>query len=164
MKARLLAVLLVSTLGLASITPVALAQDATAVDGKAAKGSNVQYVDCSQVAAALQNQYGAAVANDEATAEVANEQGITINQVNACLGNVSADGNNNGDDDDNENNEDENGDAAANNLEGGKDAVLAGTDPGGTLPNTGGPSLLVLGVALALVAGGTSLIGFSVRR
>src|SRR3712207_3268336 len=59
--------------------------DSTAIGGD----TSVQYVDCSQVAAALQGQYGDAVADDEAIATVASEQGITINQANACLGEIN---------------------------------------------------------------------------
>ncbi|CAA9481867.1 MAG: hypothetical protein AVDCRST_MAG12-1557 [uncultured Rubrobacteraceae bacterium] len=151
--------MLVSTLVLASAVSLALAQD---------KDANVQYVDCSQVQSAIGGQYGNANANavveSEAIAEVAQELNITQDQVNACLGDIgqNPDGNRDGDGD----KEDENGTETEGSREEkeGENAVLAGTDPGGTLPNTGGPSLLALGVALALVAGGTSLIGFSVRR
>src|ERR671916_1237846 len=84
-KVMLLAAMLAMVL--AAAVP-AFAQDAVAVDDSVAQGGDVQYVDCSQVQAALQGQYGDAVADDEAVAAVASEQGITQNQVNACLGTV----------------------------------------------------------------------------
>lgn len=165
MKTRLLVVLLVSSLILALSVPTALAQDATAVDGKAAKGSDVQYVDCSQVASALQNQYDGAVADDEATAEVANEQDITIEQVNACLGEIGQldDGNGDGDGD---RDADEGGtDTDSGTGAGTKADVIDSTVPKvDELPETGGPSLFVVLAGAALVAGGASLIGFSIRR
>ncbi len=150
MKARLLAVLLVSTLVLASAVSLALAQD---------KDANVQYVDCSQVQSAIGGQYGNAIADGrDSTAEVAQELSITQDQVNACLGDI---GQNPGGDGDGDGDGDASGDASTS----AKDKVMANTIPEvEELPETGGPSLLVLGVALALVAGGTSLIGFSVRR
>lgn len=59
---------------------------------------NVQYVDCSQVAAvaATQGQYGDATATSgnigsAAEASIANELGISIEQVNACLGGIETD-------------------------------------------------------------------------
>lgn len=81
MKTRLLAVLSVSLLVLASAATVALAQD----DRRA----SVQYVDCSQVQNAVGGQYGNAIADGiDSSAEVAQELNISQNQVNACLGNV----------------------------------------------------------------------------
>ena len=49
-----------------------------------------QYVDCSQVQAAANVQFGDqnATANDEAIATAANELGITQNQANACFGEI----------------------------------------------------------------------------
>ena len=85
-KVMLLAAMLAMVL--AAAVP-AFAQDAVAVDDSVAQGGDVQYVDCSQVQAALQGQYGDAVADDEAVAAVASEQGITQNQANACLGEIS---------------------------------------------------------------------------
>ena len=77
MKARLLTVLLVSSLVLASAANVALAQVTVSGDNN----TGVQYVDCSQVQSAFGSQYGganaAAVVDSEATAEVANELNIT---------------------------------------------------------------------------------------
>lgn len=151
-KVMLLAAMLAMVL--AAAVP-AFAQDATAVDDSVAQGGDVQYVDCSQVAAALQGQYGDAVADDEAVAEVASEQGITINQANACLGEIE-DLNQGGDDA---------GDVVVGSVAAGDDAsAAAGSAAAGSasaaasapaeLPETGGASLLALGAGALLVAGG----------
>ena len=162
MKARLLAVLLVSTLVLASAAPMAFAQ--------AKRDPSIQYVDCSQVQSAFGSQYGNANANavveSEATAEVVQELNITQDQVNACLGNVGEEGNEKPPVDDlgkdpTEDPDDENTPASEEKaLSEGEAAVDADTIPEGTLPNTGGASLLALGAGLAMVAGGVSLIRF----
>ena len=177
MKARLLAVLLVSSLVLASAANVALAQ-ATAGKGQATAGeatagddrdndrADVTIVDCSQVQNAFgsQGQYGNASAQylSEAIAVVSQELNISQNQVNECLGGQKDDGNRDGDNEDGDNEGEGTGtsDTEGNDLEDGEKNVLAGTDPGGTLPKTGGPSLLALGAGVALVAGGASLIRF----
>ena len=127
--------------------------------------NTAQYVDCSQVQVALQGQYGDASAEaddeSEAVAEVAAEQGITQQQVNACLGEIN-DLNQGGDDA---------GDIVVGSVAAG--TVVAGDDgsaaaggsasaaAGGsasaateTLPETGGSSLLALGAGALLVAGG----------
>ena len=134
---------------LAAAVP-AFAQDATATDDSVAQGGDVQYVDCSQVQAALQGQYGDAVADDEALAAVASEQGITQNQVNACLGSVE---------DVNQGNDnvgDVVGGSAA--AEADASAAAAGSAAAASapaeLPETGGASLLALGAGALLVAGG----------
>jgi LPXTG-motif cell wall-anchored protein len=158
--------LLVSTLVLAMTAPLALAQ-AIAGDGQAIAGgdqatagddrdngnTDITIVDCSQVQNALgsQSQYGNASAQylSEAIAVVSQELNITQNQANACLGGQPNEGGGSdnreageGDDDEEEN-------------------VLANTVPEvNKLPETGGASLLSLGVGLALVAGGASLIRF----
>ena len=160
MKTRLLAVLLVSTLVLASTAPVALAQ----VD----RNPGVQYVDCSQVQIAFGSQYGnanaTAVADSEATAEVAQELNISQNQVNACLGGqldeedekppVDDPGKDPTGDPDDENTPASDEEALAE----GEAAVDADTIPKGELPNTGGPSLLAAAVGVVLIIGGASLI------
>lgn len=163
MKARLLAVLLVSTLVLASAAPVALAQafagnnQAIAGGDRATSGENDterQYVNCSQVQIAIGGQYAAqgqyAAGDGDATVEIAEELDITQSQVNECLGG-QPDG---GDDQTGDRaNEPETTVASAD-----KDDVLAGTVPEDTLPDTGGPSLLVAAAGFALVLGGASLI------
>ena len=65
--------------------------NAVAVDNSTATGGDttVEYVDASQFAFGFQTQSGDAVADDEATATVESEQGITINQANAGLGELS---------------------------------------------------------------------------
>lgn len=156
MKPRLLAVLLVSSLVLASAAPVALAQEAVEDDRES--GNNVTIVDCSQVQNAFgsQDQYGNANAiaqfESEAIAVVSHELNITQNQVNACLGG-QPDGDN-----DNTNNDNGDNDTEGSDLEDGEDDVLADTIPDGKLPNTGGPSLLVVVAGVALVVGGASLV------
>ncbi|MEJ7842190.1 MAG: hypothetical protein WKF95_10525 [Rubrobacter sp.] len=96
---RFFTVLSVSALSLLAFAPAVFAQgfndDGVIVNDSG--NTDVQYVDCSQVQAAVQAQYGDANAiGDENVAAVASEQGITQNQVNACLGNVGGnpDGNN----------------------------------------------------------------------
>jgi LPXTG-motif cell wall-anchored protein len=174
MKARLLAVLLVSTLVLATAAPLALAQ-ATAGNGQATAGgdqatagddrdngnADITIVDCSQVQNAFgsQDQYGNASAQyqSEAIAVVSQELNISQNQVNECLGGQT-DGNG-----DNGNGEDEgngNSNTDGKDLEDGEENVLAGTDPGGTLPKTGGPSLPAVALGAALIFGGATLIRF----
>jgi len=162
MKARFLAVLLVSSLVLASVATVALAQVTVSGDNN----TSVQYVDCSQVQAAANVQYGDqnAAANDNSTAEVANELNISQNQVNACLGEIG------GNPDDNTPAADDNTPAANDDTPAAKDNTPASDDEGqddviaatipkvDELPETGGPSLLAIGAGLALVAGGASLI------
>lgn len=108
----------------------------------------VQYVDCSQVQVAVQNQYGNANADagegeGEAIKEIAQKLNISQEQVNACLG---GSGSNDGDSDDGGGGGDDAGDDTD------KGDVIAGSVPETKLPNTGGPSLLVV-AGLALVAG-----------
>ncbi|CAN5593778.1 hypothetical protein BH24ACT18_BH24ACT18_19770 [soil metagenome] len=101
MKARLLAVLLVSTLVLASAAPMAFSQ---ASAGEGGDSGNVTIVDCSQVqnAFGIQDQYSNATAQyqSEAIAVVSQEMNIAQNQINACLGG-QPDGNNDDGDADN---------------------------------------------------------------
>jgi len=173
MKARLLAVLLVSSLVLASAAPLALAQ-ATAGNGQATAGeatagddrdndrADITIVDCSQVQNAFgsQGQYANASAQylSEAIAVVSQELNISQNQVNGCLGDQPNDSGTGDADTDDADTDTADADSTA--LEDGKDAVLAGTDPGGTLPKTGGPSLLAGVLGAVLIVGGASLIRF----
>src|SRR4028119_2367194 len=81
-KVMLLAAMLAMVLAAAA---PALAQVTVAGDDNTA----AQYVDCSQVQAALGVQYGDdSAAVDDSVAGAADELGITQNQVNACLGEV----------------------------------------------------------------------------
>ena len=173
MKTRLLAVLLVSTLVLATAAPLALAQaiagDDQATAGKATAGddrnddnANITIVDCSQVHNAfVQGQYGNANASaqydSDAVAVVAQELDISQDQVNSCLVNVGGDGDGTGDGDgDGDGDGTGDGDAADTDDEG---DVIAETIPEtDELPETGGSSLLALGAGVALVAGAAFLI------
>jgi LPXTG-motif cell wall-anchored protein len=151
-----LAVLLVSTLVLATAAPLALARVTVSGDNN----TGVQYVDCSQVQVAAQTQYGDqnAVANDSSTAEVANELNISQNRVNACLGES---GGNPGDSTPPANNTAAANDKSPASGDEGRDDVMASTIPEtDELPEAGGHSLLVLVAGLALVAGGAFLIRF----
>ncbi len=156
-KVMLLAAMLAMVLAAAA---PALAQVTVAGDDNNA----AQYVDCSQVNAALGAQYGDqnAAASDESVASAANELGITQNQVNACLGEVSDV--NQGEDNVGDVVIDENGSVVA--VEDGSASAAAGSASAAsegsasaaaateTLPETGGASLLALGAGALLVAGG----------
>jgi LPXTG-motif cell wall-anchored protein len=145
---------------LAAAAPV-FAQVESEVDGDDNETNTAQYVDCSQVQAAIQAQYGDASANaddeSDAVAEVATDQGITFNQANACLGEIN---------DLNQGN-DNVGDVVVGSVAAGDDgsAAAAGSASASaaagsasaateTLPETGGSSLLALGAGALLVAGG----------
>ena len=128
---------------------------ATAVDDT----SDVTYDDsfnqiCPQVVAVFgaQTNYGdanaAAVDESEAAAEVAQEFGLEVNQVNACLGGISAD---NGDDD----GDDDSDDAVVVQYDSASaSASASASTTTAVLPETGGSSLLALGAGALLVAGG----------
>ncbi len=125
---------------------------ATAVDDT----SDVTYDDsfnqiCPQVVAVFgaQTNYGdanaAAVDESEAAAEVAQEFGLEVNQVNACLGGISADG------------DDDGNDAVVvqyDSASASASASASTTTTTAVLPETGGSSLLALGAGALLVAGG----------
>jgi LPXTG-motif cell wall-anchored protein len=109
-----------------------------------ATGGDVQYVDCSQVQAAVQGQYGdaGAAADDESIAASANNLGISQSQVNACLGEINV-----------------NSPTPEPPPDGSPEPYATPTpsappSPEGTLPETGGASLLALGAGALLVAGG----------
>lgn len=115
-------------------------------DGAHAGDVDFQAVDCSQVEAALANQYnsGGAVAvqydSGDATATIAQALGISQAQANACLaGNEPGDVNNPND-------------------------VIKDTAADVKLPNTGGVPLPAAVFGLALVAAGILLAGAIVRR
>ncbi len=168
-KVMLLAAMLAMVLAAAA---PALAQVTVAGDDN----NSAQYIDCSQVQAALGVQYGDqnAAANDESVATAANELGITQNQVNACLGEVNDV--NQGEDAVGDVVIDENGSvvaaadaSAAAAAEATAAAAAEATAAAGsasaasegsaaaateTLPETGGASLLALGAGALLVAGG----------
>ena len=149
-KVMLLAAMLAMVLAAAA---PALAQVTVAGDDN----TSAQYVDCSQVQIAVGAQYGDqnAAASDESVATAANELGITQNQVNACLGEVS---------DVNQGTEgvgdividEETGSVVAIVDEGSASASASASAAAATetLPETGGASLLALGAGALLVAGG----------
>jgi hypothetical protein len=162
-KVMLLAAMLAMVLAAAA---PALAQ-VTGGDAEDGDATAAQYVDCSQVQAALGVQYGddnAAV--DDSVAGAADELGITQNQVNACLGNVTdvnQAGGNAGDIVVDENgtvvaHDDGSASASASaSAAGSASAASEGSAAAAattTLPETGGASLLALGAGALLVAGG----------
>ena len=126
---------------------------------------NVQYVDCSQVAAvaAAQGQYGDATATSgdvasAASADIANELGIDVEQVNGCVEGVAAGGDIDVDGDGDVDEDDAAASASASaSAEAGSSASSGGeaaAASSGTLPDTGGASLITLGAGALLVAGG----------
>ncbi len=154
-KVMLLAAMLAMVL--AAAAPVfAQVESDVGVDGddNTTNTNSAQYVDCSQVQIALQGQYGdaSAAADDEsdAVAEVAADQGITQQQVNACIGGIDV-------------NDDEGTVVAIEDgtVPAGDDGSASAASEGSasaattsTLPETGGASLLALGAGALLVAGG----------
>ena len=142
---------------LAAVMAMVLAAAAPAFAQATAVGGSVQYVDCDQIQAAATGQYN--VANDQDLAGIAQELGVSQNQVLACLDSIAA-GN------------DVNINTAAGSASatatatatasasagggggGGGSASAASAAAGGALPPTGGASLLALGAGALLVAGG----------
>jgi hypothetical protein len=129
-----------------------------------AVGGSVQYVDCDQIQAAATGQYNAN--NTQNQAGIAQELGVSQNQVLACLDSIAAGrdvnintasaatstattkGGGGG-----------KGTATATASAGGGGgggggSASAASAAGGALPSTGGASLLALGAGALLVAGG----------
>jgi hypothetical protein len=153
---------------LAAVMAMVLAAAAPAFAQANAVGGSVQYVDCDQIQAAATGQYN--VANDQDLAGVAQELGVSQNQVLACLDSIaagndvninaasasatatatatataSAGGGGGGG----------GGSASAGSASAGSaSAGSASAAAGGALPPTGGASLLALGAGALLVAGG----------
>jgi alanyl-tRNA synthetase len=142
---------------LAAVMAMVLAAAAPAFAQATAVGGSVQYVDCDQIQAAATGQYN--VENDqEALAALAQELGVDQNQVLACFRSIAAgrDVNINT--------------ASASTVTvtakatststakagggGGGGSASAASAAGGSLPSTGGASLLALGAGALLVAGG----------
>src|SRR5215210_2535227 len=73
---------------LAAVMAMVLAAAAPAFAQATAVGGSVQYVDCDQIQAAATGQYN--VANDQDLAAVAQELGVSQNQVLACSGSIAA--------------------------------------------------------------------------
>jgi hypothetical protein len=143
---------------LAAVMAMVLAAAAPAFAQANAVGGSVQYVDCDQIQAAATGQYN--VGNQQDLAGIAQDLGVSQNQVSACLQSVAAgrDVNIGG------------GSASASvgvtatATAGGGSAPAGGgggggggsasAAAGGALPSTGGASLLALGAGALLVSGG----------
>jgi hypothetical protein len=121
---------------LAAMLAMVLAAAAPAFAQTAVAGS-VQYVDCDQIQAAI-GQYQNADADDFSA--VAQELGVSQNQVLACFQSVAA-------------GRDINVGATAT-ATASADSASAASASGGSLPSTGGASLIALGAGALLVAGG----------
>ena len=134
---------------LAAVMAMVLAAAAPAFAQATAVGGSVQYVDCDQIQAAATGQYN--VGNEQDLAGIAQDLGVSQNQVSACLDSIAAgDDVNIGD-----------GTAAAKKQyatatasAGGGGGGSASAAAGGELPDTGGASLFALGAGALLVAGG----------
>ena len=140
---------------LAAVMAMVLATAAPAFAQATAVGGSVQYVDCDQIqaAATVQSNTG----NEQDLAGIAQELGVSQNQVLACLGSIAA-------------GEDVNINTAAGTAAagggtaaataagggggGGGGTASAAAAAGGALPETGGASLIALGAGALLVAGG----------
>ena len=143
---------------LAAVMAMVLAAAAPAFAQANAVGGSVQYVDCDQIQAAATGQYN--TDNEQDLAGVAQELGVSQNQVLACVGSIAA-----GED---VNINTASGTAAAGGGGGKGTATAAATATagggggggsasaaaGGALPPTGGASLIALGAGALLVAGG----------
>jgi hypothetical protein len=150
---------------LAAVMAMVLAAAAPAFAQATAVGGSVQYVDCDQIQAAATTQYN--TNNQQDLAGIAQELGVSQNQVLACFGSIAA-------------GRDVNintasaatstatakatstakaggGTATASaggGAGGGGGGGSASAAAGGALPPTGGASLLALGAGALLVAGG----------
>jgi hypothetical protein len=148
---------------LAAVMAMVLAAAAPAFAQATAVGGSVQYVDCDQIQAAATGQYNAN--NTQNQAGIAQELGVSQNQVLACLDSIAA-------------GRDVNintasaasatatttakagkagggtASASAGGGGGGGGSAAAASAAGGALPPTGGASLLALGAGALLVAGG----------
>lgn len=137
------------------LTAVLLVSPAFAKDE--GRSANVQYVDCSQVQSveANQGQYGVA-AGREARAELAQELGISQEQVNACLGSMGSD----------DRVDDKKDTTTTTNTKSAKGDVLSSTIPDKkVLAATGGIALPGTAfLALALIGTGLSMLRFGIRR
>jgi len=157
---------------LAAVMAMVLAAAAPAFAQATAVGGSVQYADCDQIQAAATAQYN--TDSQQNAAGIAQELGVSQNQVLACLGSIAA-------------GRDVNINASASasaatstatakmkaakatatataggggggggsaSAGGGGSASAASAAAGGALPSTGGASLLALGAGALLVAGG----------
>jgi hypothetical protein len=147
---------------LAAVMAMVLAAAAPAFAQANAVGGTIQYADCDQIQAAATGQYN--TDNQQNAAGVAQELGVSQNQVLACLGSIAA-------------GRDVNINTASASAAtstattkgggggkgtatatagggGGGGSASAASAAGGALPSTGGASLLALGAGALLVAGG----------
>jgi LPXTG-motif cell wall-anchored protein len=130
-----------------------LAAAAPAFAQATAVGGSVQYVDCDQIQAAATGQYNAF--NEQDLAGIAQELGVSQNQVSACLGSIAAgDDVNIGDGGTVVAHKKGTATATASASAGGGGGGSASAAAGGELPDTGGASLFALGAGALLVAGG----------
>jgi hypothetical protein len=146
---------------LAAVMAMILAAAAPVFAQASAVGGSVQYVDCDQIQAAATGQYN--TDNQQDLAGIAQELGVSQNQVLACLDSIAAGrdvnistatgtaaaatatataGGGGG------------GGTATATAGGGGGGGTASAAAGGALPPTGGASLLALGAGALLVAGG----------
>jgi predicted DsbA family dithiol-disulfide isomerase len=129
---------------LAAVMAMVLAAAAPAFAQATAVGGSVQYVDCDQIQAAATGQYN--VANEQDLAAVAQELGVDQNQVLACFRSIAA-----GRD---VNINTASASAVTVTATATASSSSASAASGGSLPSTGGASLLALGAGALLVAGG----------
>src|SRR5687767_1381112 len=134
---------------LAAVMAMVLAAAAPAFAQATAVGGSVQYVDCDQIQAAATGQYN--TDNEQELAGIAQELGVSQNQVLACLDSIAAG------EDVNINTADGTAPAKGTAHAKGTAGATAGgasAAAGGALPDTGGASLIALGAGALLVAGG----------
>jgi hypothetical protein len=133
---------------LAAVMAMVLAAAAPAFAQATAVGGSVQYVDCDQIQAAATGQYN--TDNEQMIAGIAQDLGVSQNQVLACLDSIAAGG------DVNINTAGATviADTATPKAGGGGGGGSASAAAGGALPSTGGASLIALGAGALLVAGG----------
>jgi hypothetical protein len=142
---------------LAAVMAMILAAAAPAFAQANAVGGSIQYADCDQIQAAATGQYN--TDNQQDAAALAQELGVDENQVLACFQSIAA-------------GRDVNINAASASASatstatakmkatstatagGGGGGGSAAAAAGGSLPSTGGASLLALGAGALLVAGG----------
>jgi hypothetical protein len=141
---------------LAAVMAMVLAAAAPAFAQANAVGGSIQYADCDQIQAAATAQYN--TGNQQNAAGIAQELGVSQEQVLACLQSIAA-------------GRDVNINAASASAAtvtatgkatstakagggGGGGTAAASAAAGGALPSTGGASLLALGAGALLVAGG----------
>jgi hypothetical protein len=141
---------------LAAVMAMILAAAAPVFAQASAVGGSVQYVDCDQIQAAATGQYN--TDNQQDLAGIAQELGVSQNQVLACLESIAAG--------ENVNINTASASAATTTATatatagggggggGGSASASASAAAGGALPSTGGASLIALGAGALLVAGG----------